>query len=325
MPRTHQSRLLVGILSVVGCALGAPLAIASLDEPGSDDGALAGPKVVERERTKASIVEREFDGKLKRLEQHPALVALDKLDLSPEQRAKATEVVISRNTQLDTIVRDNLREIIEAALAKQAGDQAATRAKFGELLKKARPFLDRGTLMSELRPALPIDQYQQLKNAVDEYNAAATKDAMSSPSGKRQNRLGAALAQGFEGFGLEVKASYERVFADRNKEFEELLQHLDLTPEQESKVRQKVLDLVQKTYGKPTKAQQVRVFLDIYSELTPEQRKKLAQRIGDERQAERGLSQRKRAPKTPPDADPMAEPMPDPVADPMSGTPKSGS
>lgn len=312
MRRTRVPRALPCILAVMGCALASARVPAGLDDAKTDGGALAGPKVVERERARASIVEREFDGKLKRLEQHPALVALDRLELTSEQRAKATEVVVSRNTQLDTIVRDNLRAIIEAALARQAGDQAAAQAKFGELLKKARPFLDRGTLLSELRPALPTDQYQQLKHAVDEYNAAAAQDAMDAPGAKRQNRIGAALAQGFEGFGLEVKASYERVFADRNKEFEELLQHLDLTPEQESKVRQKVLDLVQKTYGKPTRAQQVRVFLNIYSELTPEQRKKLAQRIGEERQAERGLPARKRE-------------AAKPTGDPMSDSTKSGS
>lgn len=312
MCRTRVLRALLCVLAVAGCALAPVCVLASMDDAKTDGGALAGPKVVERERAKASIVEREFDGKLKRLEQHPVLVALDKLELTNEQRAKATEVVVSRNTQLDTIVRDNLRGIIEAALARQAGDQAAAQAKFGELLKKARPFLDRGTLLSELRPALPTEQYEQLKHAVDEYNAAAAQDAMNAPGAKRQNRIGAALAQGFEGFGLEVKASYERVFADRNKEFEELLQHLDLSPEQESKVRQKVIDLVQKTYGKPTKAQQVRVFLDIYGELTPEQRKKLAQRIGEERQAERGLSTRKRE-------------AVKPQADPMSAEPKSGS
>lgn len=325
MHHPRLRRVPLGVFVIVGSALCAPWSLAAFDDNKSDDSAaLAGPKVVERARDNASIVEREFDGKLKRVQQHPVLLALDALELNAEQRAKVDEVIISRNAQLDGLVRDNLRLIIEAALAKQAGDQPAAQAKFGELLKIARPFLDRGPLLAELRPAMDDEHYRQLKHAVDEYNAAAAQDTANAPNAKRQNRFGAMIAQGFEGFGLEVKASYERVFADRSKEFDELLRHLDLTPEQESKVRQKVGDLVQKTYGKPTKGQLFRVFLDIYGELTPEQRKKLSQRMGEERQAERGLRVRTR--RTPEPAAPAAQDAGDkPMTDPMSDAPASGS
>ncbi len=282
-------RGMLGVLAAGGVWCGS-LAFAGGDDATGDDAApLAGPKVAERASRKASIVEREFDGKLKRVEQHPVLMALDRMDLSAQERAKIDRVLAERNAQLDGIVRENLRDLIEAGLAKQAGDQAAAQAKFAELMKKARPFLDRGPLLGELRPVMSPEKFQELKGAVDEYVSAAAQDSMNAPGAKRQNRLGATIAQGFEGFGQEVKASYDRVFASGAREFEDLIKHLDLTPEQESKVRQKVQGLVERTYGKPTKRQQIRVFLDVYAELTPEQRKKLSERIGAEQRAERSL------------------------------------
>ena len=112
-----------------------------------------------------------------------------------------------------------------------------------------------------------------------------TTDPMSTD--KHPNRVGLMLAQGFEGFGQEIKGAFRRVVEDGGKEFDELLKMLRLTPEQESRIRQKAGDLFQKTYGKTTKGQQIQLFLDIYAELDAEQRHTLALHIGEESKARR--------------------------------------
>ena len=110
-------------------------------------------------------------------------------------------------------------------------------------------------------------------------------DPMSGP--KQDNKFGAMLAQGFEGFAAEVRASFQRITGGE-KDFENLIKMLVLTPEQESKVRQLAGDLFQKTYGKPSKAQQIGLFLSIYKELDATQRHRLAEYVGEENRVKRG-------------------------------------
>jgi hypothetical protein len=139
-------------------------------------------------------------------------------------------------------------------------------------------------MLSDLMPVLPEDKFTELKKMVEEYNRAAAQDRSSDPmTGKdKPNAIGGLLAQGFENFGAEARASFRRVVEAGGKDFDRLIQMLQLTPEQEGKVRQKAGDLYQKTYGKPTKAQQIRLLLGIYAELDTEQRHRLARYIGEE-------------------------------------------
>lgn len=257
----------------------------------SDADALRGPSLEKHpERPQRSIVERDFNGRLKKLEDHPVLVALTKLDLTAEQKAAAEKVLGERAAAIDTIVRDNLRQLVELDGAKKSGDTAAASKLQADLLEKAKPFFKRGTMLAELMPVLPDDKFAELRKMVEEYSRVATQDRAADPmSGKdKPNAVGNLLAQGFENFGAEAKASFKRVVEAGGKDFDKLIQMLQLTPEQESKVRQKAGDLYQKTYGKPTKGQQFRLFLSIYAELDTEQRHRLAAYIGEETRERRG-------------------------------------
>jgi hypothetical protein len=262
----------------------------------ADADALRGPAVVKHEeRPERSIVERDFQGRVKKLEENPALVALTKLTLTSDEKEKVDKVLGDRAAALDTIVRDNLKLIIELGMAKQGGDAQEGNKLQAQVLEKAMPFLRRGPLINEIRPALPQEKFAELKRMVDEYNRVAAEDRMGDPmSGpKKDNKFGAMLAQGFEGFAAEAKASYQRVVEAGGKDFENLIKMLQLTAAQESKVRQIAMDMFLKTYGKPTKMQQLRVFLDIYSELDKEQRHRLAEYIGEENRVKRGVTTKK--------------------------------
>lgn len=295
----------------IGRSVQPPPADAPAAQPPSDSDALRGPTLTKHpDRPEHSIVERDFNGKLRKLEDNPALVALHRLSLTPEQRAAAEKVVGDRAAALDTIVRDNLRLLVELAQAMQSGDTQSAGRLQAQAMEKAGPFLKRGPLVNELRPVLPEDTFAELRRMVDEYNALAAEDRMGDPmSGPRPgNKFGAMLAQGFEGFAAEARASYQRVVGQGGKDFENLIKILQLTPEQESAVRRIATDLFQKTYGKPTKRQQLRVFLDIYAELNPDQRRILAEHIGEERKVHRPAASEAPRPADPakPEAD---EPM----------------
>ena len=262
---------------------------------GDDADALRGPSLTRRpDRPEHSIVERDFQGRVKKLDDNPALVALGKLEFTAAEKQKVDKAVGDRAAAIDAIVRDNLRLIVEFVQAKQGSATEDSNKLQAQVMEKASPFLRRGPLINELRPALPGDKFAELKGMVDEYNRTVAADRMDDPmSGpKKDNKLGAMLAQGIEGFAAEVRASFHRVVDGGGKEFEDLIKMLQLTPEQESKVRQLAGDFFQKTYGKPTKAQQIQFFLGLYNELDAAQRHRLAEHIGEENRVKRGAGKK---------------------------------
>ena len=268
------------MMSLAGAVL-APCTPARGDDTGGD--ALRGPSVAERPKD-STLIERDFSGRIKRIEIDPALAALEKLKLTPEQRAAADKIVNERNTILDGIVLDNVRLIVELAGARQSGDAAGVRKYVGEAMDKLRPLTSRGQLIDELERVLPSAAFAELRRMVNEYRAASIDDRMNAADGSpKQGRAQAGAAEFLENFGQEIKRSYERVLGARSKDFDALLKTLSLTPEQDAKVRQIVIDLVQKTSGKPTARQTSKAFMDVYKLLDAEQRKVLIERVAEQR------------------------------------------
>ena len=104
---------------------------------------------------------------------------------------------------------------------------------------------------------------------------------------KKPGKFGAMLAVGFEGFGQEVRASYQRVVEEGGKEFDGFIKMLDLSAQQEARVRRIAMDYFTKTYGKPTKMQKLRFMLDVYAELDTEQPPSAGGISGEESRAAR--------------------------------------
>lgn len=233
---------------------------------------------------RATIVEREFSGALKRVEGDPTLAALAKIELTPEQRAACARVIDERHAALDRLVADNLKEIVAIHNAKQSGDKEELRTTMRALYTKAKGVLKQTRLSEELKGVLPEAKHAELTNILAEYYAAAirtrsdaaARETASETAGKEAalfDERRAASAELLVTFGAELKSSYARVFGSRKEDFEKLLGELNLTPEQDAKVRQIVTDAFQKSLGKPTPAQNARMVLEIAGLLSLEQRK----------------------------------------------------
>lgn len=248
----------------------------------ADDSApLGGPKVETRDAERShTLVERDFDGKLKRIDD-PLVAALELLDLSDADRAAAQDVLDARAAEMDALVRDNLKEIAELASARQSGDQTAARGLLADLLRKAKPITSKGTVLEQVKAVLSNKDGAELERLVGEYSAATAAERAENPMGEAgartpRTRVGKRLqAQAIErlaGLGGEIKRSYERVFGGRAGELQELVAKLGLSPEQESRVTQIFTDLFQKTYGKPTRAQSTKAFFEAYALMNDEQK-----------------------------------------------------
>ncbi|MBX3402797.1 MAG: hypothetical protein KF699_05205 [Phycisphaeraceae bacterium] len=242
---------------------------------------LSGPKVASPDRPK-SLVEREFGGKLKRLDVDPAQAALALLELSREETAATERILNERAAIMDRIVTDNLREVVEMAQAFAANDTMGGLRLAADLYKKAEPFVSRGRLVDELAGVLGDENAAELRRLTLEYGRAAIEESAqeNGPNGRPRGRMGAVMHERLTTLGHEVRQSFERTVVAQGREFEALLKDLGVTPEQESVIRAVIEETYIATFGKPTRPQQTAGFIRIYGVLDAEQRRELARRLG---------------------------------------------
>jgi hypothetical protein len=266
----RQIPALVIALLAASPALAQPAAAPKAPPP------LQGPAVTEAP-AKPTLVERDFAGKLKRLETSPEEAALALLTLDEETRSKTQAVLAERTAILDKIVLDNLDLVIQIHNARQSGSRIDQLVLLGDFVKAMRPLNDRGTLADELLPVLPLAQGADFRALVREYNQAATAEivAEAKSRGERLTPRQAATRESLIVLGQEVKRSYERQITSKTAEFEAIIAQLNLDPDQDSKIRNLVLDYAQEVKGKPTADQRRAVFFKIMALLDSEQQRTL--------------------------------------------------
>jgi hypothetical protein len=235
------------------------------------------------EKKATSLIERDFEGRLKRPEANPAVVALELIDLDNQTRAKADAIIAERDALLDEVVQNHLKDLVQVAAAAQSGDKAGALRLLKPLIDDSAELRARGRLVDELAEVLPKDKAEELKSLVREYWREVVKEriALGNPDepGKKLNTFQASAGEMVAAIGQEIMRSYERVFGLEAKAYEDLLKKLSLTPEQESKVRALVSEHFGKTYGKPTKKESTALFLKVYALLDTDQRKVLIEDV----------------------------------------------
>src|SRR5436853_2085458 len=103
------------------------------DKAPSKPDPLGGPRVNGGERVgPATLVQRDFSGKIKRLEVPPEEAALERLNLDQPTREKIQSVLAARAQVLDKIVVDNIDLVVRFANARQAGDKPEQIKLLGE-------------------------------------------------------------------------------------------------------------------------------------------------------------------------------------------------
>ena len=234
--------------------------------PTPEPDALAGPTVAPD--APASLVVRDFDGKLRRLEIPAEEAALELLKLSPEEQAKADAVIAARRAQLDGIVGQNLELLLKFKTAKEAGSTQEVQQYLRQMLAKLGPVRDKGRLVDQLGTVLSPEKATELRRLSAEYWKAVIDDE-TGDSGERAKVTGRVM---LGAIGLEIKRAYETRVGGQLAEVDDLIARLGLTAEQESRVRAVVLEYGQQTLGKPTDSQKAKLFIDLNTILTKEQR-----------------------------------------------------
>jgi hypothetical protein len=237
---------------------------------------LAGPRVEAKER-KATLIARDFEGKLRRLETTAEEAGLELLELTDEERAACRRILDERAAILDKVVAGNLDLLVEIGNASQAGDKAALLRLAGEVYKKLEPLRQRGTLQKELSGVLPEKKAVRLQDLAREYRSAVRDEIVAEAKSRGETlRPAQGLARaGLAELGQEIRRSYERQIAAGTAELEALISKLDLTPEQDGKVRNMVSTFFQETKGRATPAQKRDLFFRVMGVLNLDQKREL--------------------------------------------------
>ncbi len=262
----------VGWLVLTGAAWGQPSAN---DGPASEPPAdmLSGPRVAET-TSERTLVQRDFSGKVKRLEIPPEEAALELLTLDKSVRSRVQRILDERAAIMDGILARNIDLLIRFQSARERRDRMKL---LGEFRAAMEPLQERGTLRAELRAELPKSEAARFDELVDGYWDTVTKEAIAeSKSADPKAKPGEVIArERLQALGNEVRRAYDRLITQRAKQLDEILAKLDLTPAQDAAVRGHVARFVEQTKGNSSMNQRRELFGKVLAELDQDQKRRL--------------------------------------------------
>lgn len=234
---------------------------------------LAGPQVPDR-TGKPTLVEHGLDGKVKRLDEWPALAAARKLPLDEKAKAAVAKLNADQAAAMDKMMSESLPEIAAIANAFQSGDTAEGLAGIRALRANHPVLSERELLVQRIAALLDKEQGHEVSIMVQEYwNALIQEQADAGKTRSEKNMaVKVAGAEALRLLGQDIKASYERVIGQQVRDFDALIKTLGLTAEQESRVRKITDDAFAKANGNQAKVDKSAVFWKIWKELDNRQR-----------------------------------------------------
>lgn len=269
----RRSGVVCGLALVVGIGTASARQARASSET-QDADALAGPKVSEvADASGRSLVERDFNGSLVRLETTAEEAAVECLDLSEAERAAAQNIFLDRARVIDGVVADNIPLLLRLQGIRENGltpDRAQALRELGAKLGSGfRP----GSLRDRVAKVLEPPHRESFLGLVRAYNDAIIDEELKATPGLARPKATVRVA--LQSLGGELRRSYDRRIAEGTQRLDRALEVIQPTPEQESKIRNLALDFAQQSLGKPTQAQRLDFFRKVSKELTPEQRRRL--------------------------------------------------
>lgn len=280
----HIARVLIAAAATLGFSVQAQEAGGTATEASSD--ALRGPTVAAR-TTAVTLVERDFDGRLKLLEVRPEEAALRLLNLSEAEKAAAAVVLAQRLAQVSKLIMEHQGLFLKIQSARQAGDRAALPELMRELHPLAAPLLN-PPLAEQLAETLTPEHAADLRRLVQEYTAALSgeqrsRDAAMGGRDRRPERTSEApgVRARIEVTLLirEMAGSLRAAVTERRERTERIIAISQATPEQEAAIRRLVREFGEKTKGQASPGQRGELLRSLRGICTPEQRARVASEL----------------------------------------------
>ncbi len=242
--------------------------------PQSDHEVLRGPGVDLLERL--TLVRRDSEGRLERPDASPeeAAIGLLRGRLDAPTRARVDALLVARSSAWDAFFRAHVKEIIQLQSDVASGPEG--RASAGEtiraLAQDAPTREDQRVFRESLASALGEHERGEFQRMLEEYREALLGEIRDDAARRGVEFREAARDEMLRGFGGEIRRAYERETTLGRERLEEALDALELTPEQEPRVRNAINTYGQRRIlGDATEADRRELFRTLSSVLTGEQ------------------------------------------------------
>lgn len=151
----RPTAILFTLLALSGTALATkPTPPAAPPTPAPREPSLGGPKVTEQ-AARPTLIHRELDGSIKRLDTAPAEAAVRLLKLDDATRAKVDAILAEQSAAWDALIRTNLKDV--ARIAQEFADLRAGQAPSKEPAKapSSAPAPDNDSMTAPTAPTTP--------------------------------------------------------------------------------------------------------------------------------------------------------------------------
>ncbi|MBL8990814.1 MAG: hypothetical protein JNJ48_04450 [Phycisphaerae bacterium] len=261
-------------------------------KPAAKPDPMSGPKVEpgagDAAKAPTTLVKRDFDGKLERLDRRPEAAALDLLGLTAEERSGADKLLAERAAKVSVLLADHYALFLSLQGARQGGAGAEElRPKMREFREAAGGLID-PPLAQQVAATLPEGKRAEFSRLVGEYIRAMSEEEAASrrggepamegdrPAGRRPERAGAApMRMELNLLLRETARTLNAMVTERRERMDEVLKAVEATDEQAEKIRRLARENAAEGGGmKQTEAQRAELARKILEVLTPEQRRK---------------------------------------------------
>jgi len=276
------STMCVALLCNLGQSVPQPGSPAAQAPATDQPAALAGPALPERVQ-RVTLVERDFNNRLRRPQTSPSEAALGLLSLDASVKARVDAIIGARAAAMDRFVSGNLLLLGQLDSAGKAGDKVDQLVTIVELVDRLRPVLDDGALDAQIAAALPPEPAARFHRLVAEYWRAVIAEgvAESRRIGKNDPRWAVYLGERIKHLGEEIGRSYQRQVSAGTLILDYLLSDLGLSDSQRATMLRLKVDFLQRTNFRPTEKQQQLFVAGAIGYLNESQRATVLKRIAN--------------------------------------------
>lgn len=230
----------------------APLEVEPDPWLGDEEPLLSGPRLNDTAQDR-TLVRFEFNGNLRRLDRTPEEAALNALNLPSKTRDEVDEIVRADQTALDEYVRTDLDVLVLLQSARQAGNKPEAAALVAQLSDRTGAPAGPIRLRDRLARVLPEAERREFQRMIDEYWRAVVLDEMQQAQIRKEKM---SLQQARVRITLnseanKIRRAFERRCSPREEILEQLIEALNLTAEQNEKVRKPIESVADRTKSKP--------------------------------------------------------------------------
>lgn len=249
----------------------------------SGGSALGGPVVKSITRA-ATLVEFDFNGRVRRPEATPEEAAVGLLKLSEDVRDRVVRIFAEQADALDRFVAENLDLLGQLDTASKAGAKGDQFRLGLILVEKTRPLREKGLLRDRVAAALPSDAGAEFGRMLDDYWNAVIAEGKQKPKedGSTPGWLEVVIQERAAGFLREIERSFQRQSSMGTLYMDAFFKGLDLTPAQRERFRSMAMDLALRNDFKVSEEQQGKLLLGASGFLTPAQLEVVARRLRGE-------------------------------------------